>query len=432
MGVEMVRVDPGQGRRKDSVCVILDARQGPSASQAELFRLWVHAMQETLALHSEPAQTLSIITLHESHYESCLPLGSHSAASISAVLTRLERERVLGPLGIGALPWSTGTCYGMSESAGAGDGFFPVRETTGKRYRRTTESSACRLFAVGEDSALAALRSAMSLFAAPPFAHSIATTAIEGRVEYWTTEPEWLLPVAKDLSACLQPGVEFLILAGLSPSADMAQQVSSMRQLEKELRDGARDPSSLVCARTLPLSAAAFAKHLRAPLDVQVPILLRLPQAAEPRELPLVALSAILPSGVHERLATSLFEVVSRLDEKTISAELLYGLPLLVHVAAGVSRLCSESFDTLVRLMQVRGEALLLAANVDPLNLEPGSVQHLFVAFSRHSGLVLSGVLVFDNWDPASMLGAGSYAQSPVVNKCFTWPRFDPFELRCE
>ncbi|CAE8628264.1 unnamed protein product [Polarella glacialis] len=344
---------------RESCCVVLDGRGmgGPGSPATMLFNLWMSATQEAVAFQPDLPPEMSIISLHDGYYVSRLALGRHSPAALRQAMDRLEQECVLGPMGLTS-NWGASGSPLLPELAVEARHGHPLRGTAAEN---TTRTSSERLFAIGEDSALAALRSALagvaqdSTLFAPRIARSLGevekheqNTLFSLSVVEVSIESEWacqcvnlqrierkptqvfrspdahvrpiycppdvmtieertafldailgrLLPVAADVSRCVPPGVKLQVLAVEAGPWDAEQQAAKARLLEMELRSGG---CQAVAVRALPLTAACIARQVRAPLDLFLPLTLLLPPASAVRELQLLASPAILLAGCWRR-----------------------------------------------------------------------------------------------------------------------------------
>jgi len=362
---------------------------------------------------------MSIITLHDGHYQSELPLGRHSASSVSQVVTSLEQEWVAGPLGLGSrVSWLSGPQGRLSgqpmlseHAAEASNGipiFSSSRVTpTAKRARKASNSPARRLFAVGEDCALAALRSAVSQLAT----RASALDGVGGgtrRLELWTAAPDLLLSIAAEMSHLVPQGVQVLVFAVLPPGSSMVQSKDKLKfwQHELSLQEGNK-----MQIETVTLCASEFAKKIRAPLNVQFNLLLRLPSASGIRGLVLVAAPGVLlPLKRRRVLAASAtagctFEVLSRLPVNGVSCELVYGVPLLAFCYHSQIR---SSFVALVCALQRRSECLLATAKLHPVSFALCKSTYYYIVSPSDAyaapALTFRGVAFADVWNPMSML----------------------------
>lgn len=276
-------------------------------------------------------------------------------------------------------------------------------------------------------------------------------------------------PSASGRPRYLSEGVDLVVLV-VEPSlaAGNAQHLSAQR-LESEFHACGQ---SSVRVLALAPTAAAFSCQIRAPLDVSLPLRLNLPGPPDvhcgPRALPLLATPAVLLSTEQRQGAAELvsaaalmspaddvaidFGVVCRVRSSHVSAELLFGVPLMARPPAGPLAPGAASLCRLVSELRGREEALVLSALVCPLRLVPVRSPHFFVAFpvAARGGeinptvLVMRGVAAADNWQPDALLGAAGASQqyasgrgawnqggisTPFATPAQDWPRFDPFQL---
>lgn len=385
-------------------------------------------------------QEYSIVTLSDGYYESCLPFARHTPASISAALTYLEQEWVLGPLGLGRsagdglfgpggamLPEHAADLQGVR--APIGEPWEPAkRQKKGKGRGNKGTPPTRRLFAVGEDCALAALRSALNQMAT--FV-ARARCSPAGRLEYWTAAPEGLIPAACELAKCTPPGLEVVVLAvSRCDSAMQARDAPIASVLEEEFRQaGSR---SAVVVRSLSLSAATFARQARQPFDTAVPLSLRLPSRSTIRRMLLSATPLVFQpntpwrrAGGHGDVECSEIQVVCRTPAAGISVELLYGVPLLLAVAANAGASENKAFTELVSELRAHEQCLILAGRLCPVSLLPLPCICRFVVWpvparcgdmaSEHSSqtqqqqfqLCLRGLACADIWQPPLRLQTG-------------------------
>lgn len=388
-------------------CVVLDARDSSRAgARAELFRRWVGGMKEMLALEPHIPLDFSILTVQDGYYESCLPLGRHAPSQLGAALARLERRWIFGALGVAG-----DESPSPRRSAAAGP-------RGAKRHRGGHSSSPTRrLFAVGEDSAAAALRSAAAQLAAALHmaGSSPDVSKPAARLELWTAEPERLRPVAGDLARSLRPGIEVLIfivgVQGLPPSELEAQ----AQLLEQELRPPAGSGCGPLRARALPATAAAFARELRWPLDISLPVLLRLPRVASVRDLRLAASPCVvLPMAWRRNILATLegtmaqFDVISRVPQSGVSLELVHGTPLIAELSpvpkdgtsGGDVSLETRAWKALIRTLTERKEGLVLKARLNPETLSRAETDYVFLALPHGAAISLRGLVFAEIWNP--------------------------------
>ncbi|OLP93384.1 Radial spoke head protein 4-like A [Symbiodinium microadriaticum] len=203
-------------------CVVFDVRGCGEGNDRQLLLFWLRATREAIPYEVERSP-LSVVSVHDGFYVSRLPLASHSDKEIVAALDSLEQECLHLPLGL-----TMGQGGLVSEFAAAAPNGLP--RSAKKRTKKGDQSD--RLFAIGEDAGLAALRSSLAVLAA---AEATSSTA---NLQFWTTDAERLLPVAADVRRCIPGNVRFevVVAAGLwddqqTAKVDLlAQELSSMQQ----------------------------------------------------------------------------------------------------------------------------------------------------------------------------------------------------------
>eukprot|EP00929_Paragymnodinium_shiwhaense_P086805 TRINITY_DN47230_c0_g1_i1.p1 TRINITY_DN47230_c0_g1~~TRINITY_DN47230_c0_g1_i1.p1 ORF type:complete len:492 (+),score=96.48 TRINITY_DN47230_c0_g1_i1:142-1617(+) len=476
------RGEDRRGTRTFAVSTILDGRTDSVGARAELFRLWVLAQREVLSLKPHNPSEMCVITLQEGSYEACLPLGRHTAAESTSVLDRLEAEWVHGPLGLTAQlssggqqgqrsgPSSESQATATTTRAGA-----TGRPQPGARGAKRSHQAAFRLFSVGEDTAVAALRSAATQLTAGRPADAALSSL---RLEFWTTQPEKLVAAAESIAGVLLPNVQVAIFAvpGSKDSLEQAQRTAAKLREELDVLVGVNRTYGLRCSNVevvaLPMTAAAFVRQARKELDVCLPCVLRLPPCVRSacKDIRLSASPAVvLPLALRSDIVAALsgcdigatvfeLEVLSRIPATGISCELLYGVPLILAVAeqyaaashAGGPSDAERLFGQLLEKMAAEKSCLLLAARINPMNLCPGQVRYFFIAtVLQHDSrgcdgaapsqlrLALRGCVFADIWSPSSQLGqdvgemekvteqtAGGYLDQDSAAAA---PRFDAF-----
>eukprot|EP00927_Polykrikos_kofoidii_P086773 TRINITY_DN9825_c0_g1_i3.p1 TRINITY_DN9825_c0_g1~~TRINITY_DN9825_c0_g1_i3.p1 ORF type:complete len:549 (+),score=84.92 TRINITY_DN9825_c0_g1_i3:39-1649(+) len=482
------------------VCTVLDGRIESVGVRAEFFRSWLAAQHDMLALQPHWLPELSVVTLKEGHYESCLPLARHTLVAVRCALSRLEEEWVLGPLGLGNSGsfWNSygpgGGCGSGLGSTGCGGGALLPEHAAEARHgvplsdlgfglgigehsadskhvgssKRLKSSVAPvrRLFAVGEDTALAALRSTltqltqhMSTLEGAADGHASGITSgvsVQCRLEFWTTQPERLLNIGAELKRCLPQRIELVVLAIVPVGGDDAQLSAKAKMVDAEFCSSA-DPrgscnTGKVFVKWLPLAGSSFARQVRGLLDVSLPIVLRLPAVASPRELSLVAVpTLVLPLSWRRNMAAAAaatvsatgsgawqFEVVCRIPEDGVSCELLYGVPFLaVLPPASTHGTKSGDATSLLSILEgqlrARQECLLLSARVDPSTLTPSRCLFFFIATSAatdYAALAVRGVAFADIWCPQVFPRRRSppqrmprYSAQPLLERLQSWGR---------
>lgn len=274
------------------------------------------------------------------------------------------------------------------------------------KRQRKSGSPTRRLFAVGEDSSLAAVRSALRQF----------SEGCAGRLEYWTAEPASLVTVAAELARSVPPHVMLEAVVQASAVADAQKRSSLRRLLEAEL-----SPSRLV---EMEFTAAAFARRVRRVLEAWRPVRLLLPAVSDVQELRLLATPAVLLPG--QGFEGGELRVVCRVTG-IISAELMYGTPLLLAPddALGAGGAC---FEELASGLRHRQESLMLTAGLDPLSLKPAAARQYFVLSADTGAVTVCGLVTSDVYCPGAVLVPSTVEEGT----CDSWPSFDPFELRRE
>jgi len=238
-------------------------------------------------------------------------------------------------------------------------------------------------------------------------------------------------------------GMQFLMLA---VGSDIEQQTACARHLEDEMHAvmSARDLNvDSVRVRAVPFTTAAFARTVREPLDVGLPLRLCLPAMAEPREIALVAfpLKLLTPKQMRILSSTSLsFRVMCRLERCGVSAEMLYGVPLLVETGQSASPKTQAAQQLLTEELHARQECLLLNGAICPFTLAATKHDRFFVAFpvgkAKGMALVLRGIAFAEIWSfvtleanpPAEKISA-QCVETPSA-KLSDLRAFDPYELR--
>mmetsp|Transcript_86254 Transcript_86254/g.180478 ORF Transcript_86254/g.180478 Transcript_86254/m.180478 type:complete len:692 (-) Transcript_86254:109-2184(-) len=418
-GVVVVGAHGDGGRRgtEGSVCTLLDGRTQGCSIRPQLCRLWVKAMRDLLDLEYENIPSLSIVTLHEGYYEFRLPIDSHSIEQLQQALNGIEQDCVLSAWGLQSSQ--------HSESHLAAGG----RAAPSKRQRKSWEPK--RFYAVGEDCALAALRSALSQLA------EIGPLATNHRLLFFCPEPERLLPFAGEVQAHLLPGMQLDILM-VHPIGDAEfsrHQVARARCLQTQLlgpclglavpklqsvSDTSNGSGSGRTAKlrvvALPLCSASIFSQVRSLLDVKVPFMLHMPRLAQPQDLLLLGSTVItIPNRIRSLLLTHAtivrgLSVVERVPSSSVSVELLFGLPLIMRPQAEQLSPWSIAFECLVRKLSERHEGLLLTGHVSPNTWAPTTVNNCFLALPQslpgggRAALVLQGIASQAIWQPFSSL----------------------------
>eukprot|EP00439_Symbiodinium_sp_Y106_P066119 s130_g10.t1 len=240
-------------------CVVFDVRGCGEGNDRQLLLFWLRATREAIPYEVERSP-LSVVSVHDGFYVSRLPLASHSDKEIVAALDALEQECLHLPLGL-----TMGQGGLASEFAAAAPNGLPrSAPSTRKRAKKGDQSD--RLFAIGEDAGLAALRSSLAVLAAAEAKPSTAN------LQFWTTDAARLLPVAADVRRCIPGNVRFevVVAAGLwddqqTAKVDLlAQELSSMQQ--------AIDPS----IHRMQLAEAAVVAKVRCALRRSLPLRLGL------------------------------------------------------------------------------------------------------------------------------------------------------------
>lgn len=349
-------------------CVVFDVRGCGEGNDRQLLLFWLRATREAIPYEVERSP-LSVVFVHDGFYVSRLPLASHSDKEIVAALDSLEQECLHLPLGL-----TMGQGGLVSEFAAAAPNGLP--RSAKKRTKKGDQSD--RLFAIGEDAGLAALRSSLAVLAA---AEATSSTA---NLQFWTTDVERLLPVAADVRRCIPGNVRFevVVAAGLwddqqTAKVDLlAQELSSMQQ--------AIDLS----IHRLQLAEAAVAAKVRRALRRSLPLRLGLAGG-----LPVIAWpTVLLPSYWQPQGSSASVEILAEVPLAGIGSELLVGVPLLLEAEDENG---ARVLQALACSLRQRQSALLASAMLQPLTLSPSKCRHLFALQASGGFPMIRGLASF-------------------------------------
>jgi len=335
-------------------CVLLDVRV---EGAQKLVGWWLRALRQVLPFE---AMNMSIISVHDDYYVSRLPLSPSTEAQMDKALGMLEQDCVLQPMGLAS--WS-----GLvpEHLAGLTQG-LPVSSLSGKKRKADG-----RLFAIGEDAGLAALRSAGKALA----------EVEDGLLQYWTVDPTRLFPVAADVVKSLPSNISLEVVVAM-PDWDQ-QQEAKIKLLQQELTTKVRLESFL-------LADVLVARKVLEPFIRSWPLQLRLQtkcltmRAWSPVRLP----KQWMPQG------SPCMEILSEVPLVRLSAELLFGTPIFLEPEP-------QDSELLEALMVQKDVALLVSGQLQPICLQATRCRHIFALMLCRGRLLLRG-LAADTWQPAA------------------------------
>ncbi|CAE7458447.1 Rsph4a [Symbiodinium natans] len=343
-----------KGAMAGTRCVVLDVRSCGEGNDRQLLLLWLRATREAIPYEVERAP-LSVVSVHDGFYVSRLPLATHSDKEILRTLDDLEQEFLHMPLG---LAMDQGGL--VSEFAAAVPKGLPRLGAAAKKRSKKGDQSD-RLFAIGEDAGLAALRSSLAVLA------DVEATAKTATLQFWTADAARLLPVASDVRRCIPSNVCFEVVVAAGHWDE--QQTAKVDLLEHEL--SSKQAVDLAVHRLL-LTEAAIAAKVRNALRRALPLQLGLGGGLSALAWPTI----LLPPHWQPQGGSTHFEILAEVPISKIGSELMAGVPLLLE--AGDSQ-DGEALKALVGALRQRRSALLASAPLQPLTLSPLKYRHLFV-----------------------------------------------------
>lgn len=324
-------------------CVVLDVRV---EGAQKLVGCWLRALRQALVYEQ---MNMSIISVHDDYYVSRLPLAYSSETQVAKALENLEQDCVLQPMGLASWPGLVPEhLAGLTQGLPVGSHGTKKRKADG------------RLFAIGEDAGLAALRSA---------GQALAAEVGDGLLQYWTVDATRLFPVAADVVKSLPSNIALEVVLAVSESD---QQEVKIKLLQQEL-------TSKVRLESLLLADATVARKVLEPFRRSWPMQLRLPD----RCLALRARSAVLllkqwmPQG-----SPPCIEIVSEVPLARLSCELLFGAPIFL-----------EDTEMMEALMaQLQDVALLACCQLQPVCLQATRCRHFYAIMLCRGQLLLRGL----------------------------------------
>ncbi|CAK9033586.1 unnamed protein product [Durusdinium trenchii] len=337
-------------------CAVLDVRL---EGAQKLVGSWLKAVRQ--AVECEPLN-MSIISVHNDYYVSRLTLAS-SQAQVTKALDDLEQECVLRPMG---LAWPG---LAPEHVAGVPQG-LPV-PSFGKK-RKASERG--RLFAIGEDAALAALRSAGQALAAE-------VDDVVGLLQYWTTDAGRFFPVAEKVVKSLPSKVTLEVVVATEDENE-----AKVKLLQQEL-------SSKVVLERLSLEDAAVVGKVLEPLCSSWPLQLQLPKGAS---LALRARPAVLLQRRRAPQGTPCIQILSEVPPGRLSGELLFGAPLLLEAE-------HQDADQMKALVADLGSNFLVASGqLQPVCLQATRCRHFYAIYACEGQLFLHG-LAAETWQSSAL-----------------------------